>query len=120
MFSTSRVASRLQRPILLSKPILSHYKVRQHSQSQLPAPEHREKIPTRSTSSPNHPKNEVHEHSEVINVPFNLPGGGGGSGPGGSGGSFKFTGSPLADAALTTIVGLGMSKFFCLTLNACI
>ncbi|KAH8828391.1 hypothetical protein DL96DRAFT_1174418 [Flagelloscypha sp. PMI_526] len=54
---------------------------------------------------------KAQERNLDINIPFNPPGGGGGPGPGGSGPSFQLTGSPLADAALTTIIGLGMVFF---------
>ncbi|KAF5355142.1 hypothetical protein D9756_005455 [Leucocoprinus leucothites] len=54
------------------------------------------------------PRHEVQERSEHLSVPgFNPPGGGGGPGPGGSS-VFQLTRSPLFDAALTTIVGIGM------------
>jgi hypothetical protein len=56
------------------------------------------------------PRHEVHEGSAAVNIPFNPPGGGGGPGIGGSGTIFPLTSSPLLDAALTTIVGLGMGK----------
>lgn len=53
---------------------------------------------------------EVHEGSVAINIPFNPPGGGAGPGLGGSGSVFPLTNSPLLDAALTTIIGLGMGE----------
>ena len=50
------------------------------------------------------------ERSENLSVPgFNPTGGGGGSGPGGSS-VFQLTRSPLFDAALTTIIGIGMGE----------
>ncbi|KAF9451513.1 hypothetical protein P691DRAFT_699194 [Macrolepiota fuliginosa MF-IS2] len=53
-------------------------------------------------------RHEVQERTESLSVPgFNPPGGGGGPGPGGSS-VFQITRSPLFDAALTTIIGLGM------------
>lgn len=55
-------------------------------------------------------RHEVHEGSVAINIPFNPPGGGGGPGLGGSGSVFPLTNSPLLDAALTTVIGLGMGK----------
>ncbi|KAJ3986617.1 hypothetical protein F5890DRAFT_1502567 [Lentinula detonsa] len=107
MLSISHVASRLQRPILR---VVTHqsYILRRYSQpssSEQPG----EKVPTRPNTSPaqNHPRHEVHERSEAINIPFN-PTGGGGPGAAGSGGSFQFTGSPFFDATLTTLVGLGV------------
>lgn len=58
-----------------------------------------------------HPtRHEVHEGSSAINVPFNPPGGGGGSGIGGTS-MFEFTKNPFLDAALTTIIGLGMGTW---------
>lgn len=53
---------------------------------------------------------QAQERSENLSVPgFNPPGGGGGSGPGGSN-VFQLTRSPLFDAALTTIIGIGMGE----------
>ena len=52
---------------------------------------------------------EVHEKKTAINAPFNSASGDGGPSVRGS---FAFSGSPLLDAALTTVVGLGMCKFF--------
>ncbi|KAF5393214.1 hypothetical protein D9757_000518 [Collybiopsis confluens] len=106
MFTAGRVASRLQRSRIISRPAPISLR-RQYSQCE-PPPTTR--LPPRpNVSGPQqHPRHEVHEGSEAINVPFNPPGGGGGPGPGGSGPSFQFTGSPFLDAALTTVVGLGM------------
>ncbi|XP_006461252.1 hypothetical protein AGABI2DRAFT_204905 [Agaricus bisporus var. bisporus H97] len=60
-----------------------------------------------SSQRPQH-RHEVHERSESLSVPgFNPPGGGGGAGPGGAS-VFEITRLPLFDAALTTIIGLGM------------
>ncbi|TFK44895.1 hypothetical protein BDQ12DRAFT_621361 [Crucibulum laeve] len=70
-----------------------------------PLPYHQ---PANSTAVHPAPRHEAHEGSLSINVPFNPPGSGGGPGPGGSGGSFPLTGSALVDAALTTIIGLGL------------
>jgi hypothetical protein len=53
---------------------------------------------------------EVHEGTVAINIPYNPPGGGAGPGLGGSGSVFPLTNSPLLDAALTTIIGLGMGE----------
>ncbi|RDB25264.1 hypothetical protein Hypma_007594 [Hypsizygus marmoreus] len=53
-------------------------------------------------------RHEVHEKTAALSVPFNPPGGGGGPGIGGGGSFFPLTSSPLLDAALTTIIGLGM------------
>ena len=56
------------------------------------------------------PRHQVQERSENLSVPgFNPPGGGGGPGPGGSN-VFQLTRSPLFDAALTTIIGIGMGE----------
>lgn len=96
---------RLQRAIFLTQPTIKRQRLpllRHYSQPS-------EKLPTRS-ASPDRPKEEVHEQAEALNVLGFTPPGGGGSGSGSSGGSFRFTGSPLADAALTTIVGLGMGS----------
>ncbi|KAJ3784891.1 hypothetical protein GGU10DRAFT_387938 [Lentinula aff. detonsa] len=108
MLSISHVASRLQRPFLRVVVTNQSYIFRHYSQpssSEQPG----EKVPTRPNTSPaqNHPRHEVHERSEAINIPFNPPGGGG-PGAAGSGGSFQFTGSPFFDATLTTLVGLGV------------
>ena len=56
-------------------------------------------------------RHEVHEGTSAVNIPapFNPPGSGGGVG---IGSVFPFTSSPLFDAALTTIVGLGLGKSF--------
>jgi hypothetical protein len=63
-----------------------------------------------SPQRPQH-RHEVQERTESLSVPgFNPPGGGGGPGPGGSS-VFEMTGFPLFDAALTTIIGLGMGKY---------
>jgi len=56
------------------------------------------------------PRHEVREGNAAINIPLNPPGGGSGPGIGGSGSVFPLTSSPLLDAALTTIVGLGLGK----------
>ncbi|KAJ3574930.1 hypothetical protein NP233_g1448 [Leucocoprinus birnbaumii] len=65
-------------------------------------------LPPHHTSQHPTPRHEVHERSEYLSVPgFNTPGGGGGSGPGGSS-VFQLTRSPLFDAALTTVIGIGM------------
>ncbi|KAF5380356.1 hypothetical protein D9615_004695 [Tricholomella constricta] len=53
-------------------------------------------------------RHEVHEGTAAISFPFNPPGGGAGPSIGGSGSFFPLTNSPLMDAALTTIIGLGM------------
>ncbi|KAG6857194.1 hypothetical protein H0H87_008259 [Tephrocybe sp. NHM501043] len=53
-------------------------------------------------------RHEVHEGSAAVSIPFNPPGGGAGPNIGGTGSTFSFTNSPLLDAALTTIIGLGM------------
>ncbi|KAG6920194.1 hypothetical protein DXG01_004963 [Tephrocybe rancida] len=53
-------------------------------------------------------RHEVHEGSAAVSIPFNPPGGGAGPNVGGSGGTFSFTRWPLLDAALTTVIGLGM------------
>ncbi|EEB98178.1 hypothetical protein MPER_02360, partial [Moniliophthora perniciosa FA553] len=45
---------------------------------------------------------------ESISIPFNPPGGGGGPNIGGTGSDRPITRSPLVDAALTTVIGLGM------------
>lgn len=57
------------------------------------------------------PRHQIQEGTAALNVPFNPPGApGGGPEIGGSGSRsvFPLTKSPLFDAALTTIVGLGM------------
>uniref|UniRef100_A0A0W0F152 AAA protein C-terminal winged helix domain-containing protein n=1 Tax=Moniliophthora roreri TaxID=221103 RepID=A0A0W0F152_MONRR len=54
------------------------------------------------------PRHEVHEGSESISIPFNPPGAGGGPNVGGTGSDRPITRSPLLDAALTTVIGLGM------------
>lgn len=60
--------------------------------------------------TPHPPRHEVQERTESLSVPgFNPPGGGGGPGPGGSS-VFQITRSPMFDAALTTIIGLGMGE----------
>ena len=61
-----------------------------------------------------HVPHEVHEKTPSINKP--TPGGGGGGGGGSHNvgrisSSVSVSSSPLLDAALTTIVGLGMGKF---------
>lgn len=60
-------------------------------------------------------KTSLHEPEESIagSTPgFNPPGGAGPNiGPGGSGSWFSITRSPLLDAALTTIIGLGMGDY---------
>ena len=67
-------------------------------------------VPTTTTASaqssaPNiNVPHEVHENK----TPVNAPGGGGPT----VGGSSAFSGSSLLDVALTTVVGLGMCKFF--------
>lgn len=53
-------------------------------------------------------RHEVHEGTAAMSIPFNPPGGGGGPGVGGSGSLFPITNSPLIDAALTTLIGLGI------------
>ncbi|PPQ98405.1 hypothetical protein CVT24_004084 [Panaeolus cyanescens] len=56
--------------------------------------------------TPPQARHEIHEGTAVLNVPYNPPGGGPGPNiPGGGGGTF--TNSPLLDAMLTTVVGLG-------------
>jgi hypothetical protein len=80
---------------------------------QRPTPKPPATKPTQEPPTHNvpHVRHEVHEKTAAINIPFNPPGGGGGGpNPGGIGGSFDSTRSPLADAALTTIVGLGMGN----------
>lgn len=67
---------------------------------------HTQPRPTKPIS--NIPRHEVHEGSQSINIPFNPPGGAPGPSIGGTGPSEPITRSPLLDAALTTIVGLGM------------
>ncbi|KDQ28197.1 hypothetical protein PLEOSDRAFT_1040792 [Pleurotus ostreatus PC15] len=61
-----------------------------------------------ASATPPSPRHEVHEGTSALSVPFNFPGAGGGSGPGGASTGGASTGNPLLDAALTTIVGLGM------------
>lgn len=70
-------------------------------------------VASRQPHSPQQPqhRHQVQERSESLSVPgFNPPGGGGGPGPGGTS-IFQLTRSPLFDAALTTIIGLGMGKY---------
>ncbi|KAF9047399.1 hypothetical protein BJ165DRAFT_1403124 [Panaeolus papilionaceus] len=54
-------------------------------------------------------RHEIHEGTIALNIPYNPPGGG--VGPnipgGGGGGGGSFTSSPMLDAILTTVVGLG-------------
>ncbi|KAG5652847.1 hypothetical protein H0H81_003409 [Sphagnurus paluster] len=57
-------------------------------------------------------RHEVHEGTAAMSIPFNPPGGGGGPGVGGSGSLFPITNSPLIDAALTTLIGLGIEDAF--------
>ncbi|SJK97828.1 uncharacterized protein ARMOST_01083 [Armillaria ostoyae] len=52
-------------------------------------------------------RHEVQEGNAALNVPFNPPGGGGGGGVGGTS-VFAFTNNAFLDAALTTVMGLGM------------
>ncbi|KAG9221165.1 hypothetical protein CCMSSC00406_0007339 [Pleurotus cornucopiae] len=61
-----------------------------------------------ASATPPSPRHEVHEGTSALSVPFNFPGAGGGPGPGGASTGGASTGNPLLDAALTTIVGLGM------------
>jgi hypothetical protein len=77
-----------------------------------PTPASKPKLkPPRQPINPPPPRHEVQERTESLNIPgFNVPGGGGGPGPGGTS-IFQITRSPLFDAALTTIVGLGMSEY---------
>lgn len=94
--------------------------LRFYTQEVPPKPAHAQPSPAKHipTPTPKHavgptpppPRHEAHERNLDINVPFNPPGGGGGPGIGGSGSSFNMTGSPLADAALTTIIGLGLGE----------
>jgi hypothetical protein len=81
------------------------------------------KPPPRESQQPNTEEEESnYRHSAqdgnvALNIPFNAAGGSGGpvnAGLGG-GGIFKFTKSPMFDAALTTIVGLGMGTCLSVT-----
>ncbi|KAK7045536.1 hypothetical protein VNI00_007368 [Paramarasmius palmivorus] len=67
-----------------------------------------QKYLTPASPTPPRPRHEVHEGSESISIPFNPPGAGGGPNIGGTGSDTPITRSPLLDAALTTVVGLGM------------
>ncbi|KAJ7594947.1 hypothetical protein C8J56DRAFT_928063 [Mycena floridula] len=76
--------------------------------AQRPAPQRK---PTARKIPPAEPdiEPEAHEGASIPNVAFNAPGGGPNL-PGGGGG-FRLTGSPLFDAVLTTVVGLGLVFF---------
>ncbi|THH04314.1 hypothetical protein EW145_g5615 [Phellinidium pouzarii] len=55
-------------------------------------------------------KEEPIQHNENLTLPLAFPGSpGGGSGGSGGGGLFPITRSPFFDAALTTLIGLGMA-----------
>ena len=59
-------------------------------------------------------RHSAQDGNVALNIPFSAAGGSGGpvnAGLGG-GGIFRFTKSPMFDAALTTIVGLGMGMCF--------
>ena len=51
-------------------------------------------------------------HIDDLTLPVAFPGSPGGTGGAGGGGLFQITKTPLFDAALTTIIGLGMGAFF--------
>ena len=56
-------------------------------------------------------RHEAQEGNLAINLPFNPPGNGGGSSfGGGSDDGSLWSNNPLASAALTTVIGLGMGK----------
>lgn len=117
MASTLRLTTiRLSPPSVISARIFLRNRPgfgngRLYTQAPPPAPP---RAPLPKNSAPNHhadghnTRHEVHEGNAAINIPFNPPGGGGGPGIGGSGSVFPLTSSPFLDAALTTIIGLGM------------
>ncbi|KAG7091095.1 hypothetical protein E1B28_010150 [Marasmius oreades] len=67
-----------------------------------------QKSSSRATPISKAPRHEVHEGTESISIPFNPPGAGSGPNIGGSGSNIQITRSALVDAALTTVIGLGM------------
>ncbi|KAL0570951.1 hypothetical protein V5O48_011008 [Marasmius crinis-equi] len=118
MNNASILARRLPaRKILNNPPSLSAGRRVLTRPFSTPTPNDPDSAPTRK-SQPQHrvspnatshsARHEVHEGSESINIPFNPPGGGAGPNIGGTGSSFSITRSPMMDAALTTIIGLGM------------
>ncbi|KAF8891783.1 hypothetical protein BD779DRAFT_1670742 [Infundibulicybe gibba] len=78
------------------------------SQKQSHTPHSIPPAPVKKSPLPPPPRHEVHEGTAAINIPFNPPGAGAGPNVGGSGSVFPLTSSPFLDAALTTIIGLGM------------
>ncbi|KAF9031203.1 hypothetical protein BDZ89DRAFT_1091397 [Hymenopellis radicata] len=91
-----------------SRPVLSRRTYTEGPAANDPPPPRKHTIQPTPHKPTEHPtRHEVHEGSSAINVPFNPPGGGGGSGIGGTS-LFAFTKNPFLDAALTTIIGLGM------------
>lgn len=86
-----------------------HTPVNDNDPAPSPTPKPKPTTPPKTHSHPQ-PRHEVQERTESLSVPgFNPPGGGGGPGPGGSS-VFQITRSPMFDAALTTIIGLGMGE----------
>ncbi|KAK7472470.1 hypothetical protein VKT23_000584 [Stygiomarasmius scandens] len=115
MFLVYRSARRFPRNRTISRhPGLLTLSQRRLYADESPAPKQPHHIPDsnhgypHSSKSAGRVRHEVHEGSEAINIPFNPPGGGAGPNVGGSGSSFKFSGNPLIDAAVTTVIGLGM------------
>ena len=53
-------------------------------------------------------KKKLEKEYEMLQLPVSIPGTPGGQGGTGGGGLFSLTGQPLFDAALTTVIGLGI------------
>ncbi|KAL0955764.1 hypothetical protein HGRIS_001979 [Hohenbuehelia grisea] len=107
--TSSRVRAYTAGPPPNSNPGHSHDHTK-HSSAK-PAAIPKRKPIVSSGPDPPRPRHEINEGSEAISVPFNPPGGAPGPNIGGSGPSFSLSGNPLLDAALTTVIGLGMVFF---------